>query len=115
MDTANRDPVIVDFAAARRHACREPRISLIEATQRIERSCRWLAENSLVILGFGGTSFSDPIVFVSAKPAVYSLFSGRYERLKQRRDGALRYETWEGRDRINNVNVRWEEVIACAS
>ena len=108
------EAVIYDFASQRRHANRQARVSLPDALRRIERCCQWLAGQGLGIVGFGFSTLHDPVVFVTAKPAVYSVFSGRSERCKQRQDGALRYEVWEGRDERNHVNVRWEEVIACA-
>lgn len=105
---------LYDFAAARRNAGRETKSSLPDVLQRLDRCCSWLATNGLIVLGFRKPLFAAPYVTVSAKPGVYALFSGRYERIGHKQDGVLRYEVWEGKDRINNIAVRWVEVVACA-
>lgn len=106
--------VIYDFAAARRCANQANMISLQDALKRIERCCQWLEGAGLIVIGFRKPLFAAPYVTVSAKPTVYNLFAGRYERLGHRQEGVLRYEVWEGRDRINQIAVRWVEVTACA-
>jgi hypothetical protein len=104
---------VIDFPC-RKAPCR-PRYLLSDLQRRIEMSCQWLAGQKLTVLLFIGSTLSLPIVVVAAHPRVYALFSGRCERKGFRQDGALRYEVWEAIDRINQVRVRWEEVIACGA
>lgn len=108
--------LIFDFNKERatRQAESKPRVSLEEALQRVERTGEWLASKQLCVLGFACTTRSEPVVIVAAHPDAWILFAGRYESKGHRRDGALRYEVWEGMDRINQVRVRWQEVSACA-
>lgn len=91
-----------------------PRISFAEAQTRIERAGQWLAAAHLCVLGFVASTVSDPVLIVAAHRDVWTLFAGRAERKGFKQDGALRYEVWEGLDRINQVRVRWQEVVACA-
>jgi len=86
-----------------------------EMLGRIERACVFLDDKRLSILSFSGSTLDSPVVLVAAAPRVYALFSGRCERRGYCQDGALRYETWEAFDIINQVRVRWQEVVACGS
>lgn len=109
--------LIFDFnqeRATRHQTDQRPRVSLTEALARVERTGEWLASKQLYVLGFACATRSEPVVIVAAHPDVWILFAGRYESKGHRRDGALRYEVWEGMDRINQVRVRWQEVSACA-
>lgn len=108
--------LIFDFAQERavRHQDDRPRISLAEALARIERTGRWLDSRQLCVLGFATSTRSDPVVIVAAHPDAWILFAGRAYSKGHKLDGALRYEVWEGLDRINQVRVRWQEVSACA-
>lgn len=94
---------------------RAPRYRLDELLERIERSCQWLAGKQLSVLSFGGSTFDKPVIIVAASPRVYALFSGQFERKGFCQDGALRHEVWEANDSINQVRVRWEEVVACGA
>ncbi len=112
---ANR-ALVFDFAqeqANRAHHTR-PRNNLADIQQRIERCSAWLASKKLCVLGFVGSTLSDPVVIVAPHPAAWILFSGRANNKGHKQEGALRYEIWEGFDRLNQVNVRWQEVVACA-
>jgi hypothetical protein len=109
-----RNPAMIfDFQQAR-FSSKRPIINLAEAQARIERCALWLSTHDLRVLGFVGSSVNDPVVVVAAHPKVWALFSGRAYSKGHTRDGALRAEVWEGVDRINHVNVRWQEVSACA-
>lgn len=119
MGSVRNPAMIFDFQQARdghlrRAGDKRPLISLAEAQARIERCALWLASQDLHVLGFVGSSQNDPVVVVAAHPKVWALFSGRAYSKGHTRDGALRAEVWEGIDRINRVNVRWQEVSACA-
>lgn len=105
---------LYDFAAVRRARLPLPERDLNGVLERIERSCASLAEIGINVIGFTKPLSRRPYVTVAAKPAVYMLFSGRYESLGHKQDGALRYEVWEARDTENDVDIRWVEVIACA-
>lgn len=101
-------------ARAARETDTRPRISLADALARIERAGAWLASKQLCVLGFTGSTLSSPVMIIAAHPEAWILFSGRTDRLGFKQEGALRYEVWEGLDRINQVRVRWQEVVACA-
>lgn len=105
---------ILDLAAARTRAGRPNTTRFQTVLSRLHSCGEWLEANGLTIIGLRQPLFGEPTVTVTAKPSVYALFSGRYERLGYKQDGALRYEVWEGMDRINRVAVRWVEVVACA-
>ena len=105
---------VFDLASVRDARRIRQHISLTDAQTRIERCSQWLAENGVCVLAFTGTTLHDPIIVAAAHPKVWMLFSGRAERTGYRQDAALRYETWEGSDQINQVRVRWQEVVACA-
>lgn len=94
---------------------RPPRHTLVDLLARIERSCQWLSSRQLSVLSFGGSTFDNPVVVIASSPRAYAVFSGRYERKGFCQDGALRHEIWEAADTINQVRVRWEEVVACGS
>lgn len=106
--------VIYDYAAARMRAHEIGKFNLQDVLQRVENCCRWLSESGMTVIGFKKPLAAAPYVIVSVRPEVYILFSGRYERLGHKRDGALRYEVWEGMDEVNQIAVRWIEVVACA-
>lgn len=109
--------LIFDFnqeRATRNSRERQPRISFEEAQARIARTGLWLASKQLCVLGFASSTLSDPVVIVAAHPDAWILFAGRAYSKGHTREGALRYEVWEGLDRINQVRVRWQEVVACA-
>lgn len=91
------------------------RVNLAEVLLRIDMSCDWLAAQGLSILSFSCSTLDTPIIVVAAHPKVYAALSGRFERTGFCQDGALRYETWEAFDVVNQVRVRWQEVKACAS
>lgn len=110
--------LIFDFNEERDTRCKReadprPHISLADALSRIERAGQWLASKQVCVLAFIGSTLSDPVMIVAAHRDVWALFSGRAERTGFKQEGALRYEVWEGLDRINQVRVRWQEVVAC--
>lgn len=106
--------VLYDFVSARKRVGCLQQTKSCDALKQIERCETWLAKNGIEVIGFRQPLFGSPYVIVSARPAVFSLFSGRKEFKGHRQDGAFRYKVWEGIDRINNVAVRWVEVVACA-
>lgn len=109
--------MIIDFSAALRrakHATVPARVDIYEAFAQIGRCSAWLAGNGIPVLGFVCSTLHSPMVFVASHPRVWSLFSNRALSPEQRQDGALRYEVWQGFDRVNKVSVLWEEVSACA-
>lgn len=109
--------LIFDFNEERARAGRESdrvRLSMSDAQNRIARCGRWLESTQLCVLGFVYSTLSDPVIIVAAHPDAWRLFAGRAENTGHDFKGALRYEVWEGFDRINKVRVRWQEVVACA-
>ncbi|SDI52325.1 hypothetical protein [Propionivibrio dicarboxylicus] len=106
--------VLYDFVSARERSRHLEKVKSADALKRIERCDAWLNKNGVEVIGFRQPLFGMPYVIVGARPAVFSLFSGRKEFKGHRQDGALRYKVWEGIDRVNNVSVRWVEVVACA-
>lgn len=104
---------VLDFA--RRPATRRPRYAIAEQMSRVNAAVRWLEAYGLHVEHTIASTLSLPIVVVTAHPRAYVLFSGRYERKGYRQDGARRYEIWEALDRMNQVRVRWEEVVACGA
>ena len=113
----NANPAMVyDCSAALRKARSAgavPRVNIYAALEQIACCGSWLGSHGVAVLGFAASTLHDPVVFVAAHPKVYALFPER-DNPGHRRDGALRYEVWQGFDRTNRVAVRWEEVSACA-
>ena len=103
--------MLYDFSAAQRAARLVPparRVDVVNALRRIERCADWLASKDVPMLGFVGSSLYDPVIFVASHPRVWMLFSGRALNPETRRDGALRYDVWQGFDAVNLLTVRWE-------
>ncbi|MFZ4539279.1 hypothetical protein [Propionivibrio sp.] len=101
-------------ARMRRPADLKPRISLEDAQRRIAKCCEWLSANGIGVQGFVFSTLSNPVIFVSAQREVWGLFSGRVHSKGHYLEGALKYEAWQGFDEFNHVEIRWEEVSACA-
>ena len=109
--------MIIDFSAAlrrERHAAMPARVNVYDAQKQIGRCCAWLAGHDIPVMGFVCSTLHDPVVYVAAHPRVWSLFSNRALNPEFRQDGTLRFDVWQGFDRVNKVSVLWEEVSACA-
>ena len=107
-------------ARLRRTGDARPSISLDDAQRRVAKCCAWLEANSISVEGFVFSTLSRPVVVVAAQRETWTLFNGRarshghYFEGKLKYEAWVKYEAWGGFDEFNHVDVRWEEVSACA-
>ena len=94
-----------------RQRARRDSNNTVYMAERLTKSIRWLDENGIEVISYNGSAHSLPIVFVKSTQKIYSLFArdGVRKRLVGNKTG--RYEDWEAIDALNQVVVRWTEVL----